>query len=100
MVGPQSDVQDRLYSMSDAPQEYDAPTTAKLQKLAEKRTKLEAKFAELDDDNDPDNAKSDALNTKLEALDDEEQAMLRESRRKQAEREAAEKAAQNSTIGN
>ena len=79
VVGPQSDVQDRLYSMSDAPQEYDVPTTAKLQKLAEKRTKLEAKFAELDDDNDPDNAKSDALHAKLEALDDEEQAIVKEA---------------------
>jgi hypothetical protein len=32
--------------------------------------------------------------------EDEEQAMLRESRRKQAEREAAEWAAQHSTLGN
>jgi hypothetical protein len=35
VIGPQADVQDRLYAMSDAPQEYDQQTTAKLQKLAE-----------------------------------------------------------------
>ena len=75
VVGPQSDVQDRLYAMSDAPQEYDEPTTAKLGKLAEKRGKLEAKFADLDDDNDPDDAKAQALGAKLEALDDEERAL-------------------------
>ena len=37
VVGPQADVQDRLYAMTDAPQEYDEPTTAKLKKLADKR---------------------------------------------------------------
>ena len=75
VVGPQADVQDRLYSMSDAPQEYDEQTAAQLKKLAEKRSKLEAKFAELDDDNDPDNSKADALSAKLEALDEEEQTL-------------------------
>ena len=79
VVGPQADVQDRLYSMSDAPQEYDEPTTAKVKKLADKRSKLEAKFAELDDDNDPDNAKADSLSAKLETLDDEEQAILKDA---------------------
>ena len=37
VVGPQADVQDRLYAMTDAPQEYDEQTTAKLKKLADKR---------------------------------------------------------------
>ncbi len=77
VVGPQADVQDRLWSMAEAPQEYDDATTAQLKKLADRRTKLEAKFTDLDDDNDPDNAKADALNAKLEALDAEEQAITK-----------------------
>jgi ParB family chromosome partitioning protein len=79
IVGPQADVQDRLYAMSGAPQEYDESTTAKLRKLADKRSKLESKFAELDDDNDPDDVKAEALNTKLEALDDEEQVLIKDA---------------------
>lgn len=79
VIGPQSDVQDRLYAMTDAPPEYDDPTTAKLKKLADKRAKLEAKFADLDDDNDPDNAKAEALGTKLEALDDEEREITKDA---------------------
>jgi ParB family chromosome partitioning protein len=77
VVGPQADVQDRLWSMAEAPPEYDEATTAQLKKLADRRTKLEAKFTDLDDDNDPDNTKADALNAKLEALDAEEQAITK-----------------------
>jgi hypothetical protein len=65
--------------MAEAPQEYDDATTAQLKKLADRRTKLEAKFTDLDDDNDPDNAKADALNAKLETLDAEEQAITKEA---------------------
>jgi ParB family chromosome partitioning protein len=79
VVGPQADVQDRLWSMAEAPQEYDDATTAQLKKLADRRTKLEAKFTDLDDDNDPDNTKADALNAKLEALDAEEQAITKDA---------------------
>jgi ParB family chromosome partitioning protein len=74
VVGPQADVQDRLYAMSDAPQEYDEQTTAKLKKLAEKRTKLESKIEELDES---DQGAFEAVQTKLEALDDEEQALTK-----------------------
>lgn len=70
VIGPQSDVQDRLYSMSDAPQAYDDQTTAKLRKLADKRARLEAK---IEDDSDP--GAFESIQTKLEALDDEEQAL-------------------------
>ncbi len=63
--------------MAEAPQEYDEATTAQLKKLADRRTKLEAKFTDLDDDNDPDNVKADALNAKLEVLDAEEQAITK-----------------------
>ncbi len=37
VAGPQADVQDRLFSMAQAPQEYDDATTAKLKKLAQAR---------------------------------------------------------------
>lgn len=79
VLGPQVDVQDRLWAMDEAEVEYDEATTTKLKKLAEKRGKLEAKFAELDDDNDPDDAKANALNVKLEALDDEERAITKDA---------------------
>src|SRR5450432_3203227 len=72
VVGPQADVQDRLYAMTQAPQEYDEPTTAKLKKLADKRSKLESKLEELDES---DQGAVEAIQTKLEALDDEEQTL-------------------------
>jgi ParB family chromosome partitioning protein len=75
VMGPQADVQDRLYAMSDAPPEYDEPTTAKLNKLADKRGKLEAKIAELEakpgEFDDSDQKAYEAIQTKLEGLDDE-----------------------------
>jgi ParB family chromosome partitioning protein len=74
IVGPQADVQDRLYAMTDAPQEYDEQTTAKLKKLADKRVKLESKLEELDDS---DQGAVEAIQTKLEALDDEEQTLTK-----------------------
>ena len=76
VVGPQADVQDRLYSMSEAPQEYDEPTTAKLKKLADKRSKLEPKIGELDES---DQGAFEAIQAKLEALDDEEQTLTKEA---------------------
>src|SRR5580658_4348104 len=74
VVGPQADVQDRLYAMTQAPQEYDEPTAAKLKKLADKRAKLESKIEELDES---DQGAFEAIQTKLEALDDEEQTLTR-----------------------
>jgi hypothetical protein len=76
VVGPQADVQDRLYAMTDAPQEYDEQTTAKLKKLADKRVKLESKLEELDD---ADQGAVEAIQTKLEALDDEEQTLSKDA---------------------
>ena len=76
VVGPQADVQDRLYAMTDAPQEYDEPTTAKLKKLADKRGKLESKLEELDDS---DQGAVEAIQTKLEALDDEERTLSKDA---------------------
>jgi ParB family chromosome partitioning protein len=77
VVGPQADVQDRLYAMVSAPQEYDEATTAKLKKLADKRGKLEAKLEELDDS---DREGCEAVQVKLEALDEEEQAATKEAK--------------------
>lgn len=82
VVGPQADVQDRLYAMSDAPQEYDQQTTAKLEKLADKRSKLEAKIEELEagpgEFSESEKAYQD-VQVKLEALDDDEQALTKEA---------------------
>jgi ParB family transcriptional regulator, chromosome partitioning protein len=76
VVGPQADVQDRLWSMAQAPQEYDEATTAQLNKLEDKRAKLESKLAELDETEEE---KGEALNAKLEALDAEEQAITKDA---------------------
>jgi len=76
VVGPQADVQDRLWSMAEAPQQYDEQITAKLKKLADKRSKLEAKIGELDDS---DQGAFEAVQAKLEALDDEEQGLTKEA---------------------
>jgi ParB family chromosome partitioning protein len=77
VVGPQADVQDRLWSMAEAPKEYDDTTTAKLLKLADKRGKVEAKLEEVDE---ADQGAFEAVQTKLEALDDEEQALTKDAR--------------------
>jgi len=83
VVGPQADVQDRLYAMSDAPQEYDQQTTAKLEKLADKRSKLEAKIEELESGpgefTESEQKAYQAIQTKLEALDDEEQTLTKDA---------------------
>ena len=76
VVGPQADVQDRLWSMAEADVEYDEPTTAKLKKLADKRSKLESKLEELDES---DQGAFEAVQKKLEALDDEEQAITKDA---------------------
>ena len=83
VVGPQADVQDRLYAMSDAPQEYDQQTTAKLEKLAEKRSKLEAKIEELEagpgEFSESEQKAYQDVQVKLEALDDDEQGLTKEA---------------------
>jgi ParB family transcriptional regulator, chromosome partitioning protein len=76
VVGPQADVQDRLYAMAEAPKEYDEQTAAKLKKLADKRGKLESKLAEFDE---ADQGAFEATQTKLEALDDEEQNLTKDA---------------------
>jgi ParB family transcriptional regulator, chromosome partitioning protein len=76
VIGPQADVQDRLWAMAEAPQEYDDATTAKLQKLADKRGKLESKLEELDE---ADQGAFETVQTKLEALDDEEQNLTKDA---------------------
>jgi hypothetical protein len=72
VIGPQADVQDRLWAMGEAPEEYDAPTSAKLQKLAEKRKKLESQLEQLADEDEA----AEGLQTKLEALDMEQEKLI------------------------
>jgi hypothetical protein len=62
--------------MAEAPKEYDDTTTAKLLKLADKRGKVEAKLEEVDE---ADQGAFEAVQTKLEALDDEEQALTKDA---------------------
>ena len=76
VAGPQADVQDRLWSMAEAPRQYDEQTTAKLKKLADKRSKLEAKIGEPDES---DQGAFEAIQSKLEALDDEEREILKDA---------------------
>jgi ParB family chromosome partitioning protein len=63
VVGPQADVQDRLWSMTEAPQAYDEATTKKLAKIEQRWEKAEAKIAEIDD------ADEEALQAHQEKLD-------------------------------
>jgi len=83
VMGPQADVQDRLYSMADAPHEYDEPTLAKLEKLAGKQGKLEAKIGELESGpgefTESEQKAYQAIQTKLETLDDEEEVITKEA---------------------
>jgi ParB family chromosome partitioning protein len=85
VAGCAADVRDRLWSMAEAPHAYDEPTTAKLAKLAVRRQELEDRYAELDGDNDPDDAKSDALAAKLEAVDAAERALVADAAVRYAE---------------
>ena len=69
MVGPQADIQDRLWSMDPPPVEYDDATTAALAKLDRRRRKWEAKLEQVEES---DEAGLDAVGAKIEALDAEE----------------------------
>jgi ParB family chromosome partitioning protein len=83
VVGPQADVQDRLFAMSDAPQEYNQQTAAKLEKLADKRSKLEAKIEELEagpgEFSESEQKAYQDVQAKLETLDDEEQTLTKDA---------------------
>jgi ParB family transcriptional regulator, chromosome partitioning protein len=76
VVGPQSDVQDRLWSMAEAPQEYDEATTKKLAKIEQRWEKAEAKIAEIDD---ADETALQAHQDKLDALEAEAEAIKKDA---------------------
>ena len=76
VVGPQADVQDRLWSMTEAPQEYDEATSKKLAKIDQRWEKLEAKIAEIDD---ADEEALQAHQEKLEALETEAEALKKDA---------------------
>jgi ParB family chromosome partitioning protein len=76
VVGPQADVQDRLWSMTEAPQEYDEATTTVLAKLDRRRRKWEEKLEQVDES---DEGKLEAIGQKIEELDVEEQAIVKDA---------------------
>ena len=69
VLAPVADVQDRLWSMTDAPGEYDDATNQKLDAIQERRDVLEAEFSDLDEG---DEEQADEISRKLEELDTEE----------------------------
>lgn len=69
VLAPVADVQDRLWSMTDAPGEYDDATNQKLDAIQERRDILEAEFNDLDEG---DEEQADEISRKLEELDTEE----------------------------
>ena len=64
--------------MADAPQEYDEQTTAKLEKLADKREQAGSEAWRNWTSQRP-RARSRTIQTKLEALDDEEQTLTKDA---------------------
>jgi ParB family transcriptional regulator, chromosome partitioning protein len=77
VVGSQEAVQDRLYSMEDAPVEYDKETTAPLAKLDQKRETLEK---QLDDtDADTDGKKAEAIQKKLGDVEAQIEELVRKA---------------------
>jgi ParB/RepB/Spo0J family partition protein len=72
VVGPQADIQDRLWSMSTPPVEYDPDTQKALAKLDRRRRKWEAKLEGVDE---ADEAKLDAIGHKIGELDAEERTI-------------------------
>ena len=72
VVGPQADIQDRLWSMDTPPVEYDEATTAALAKLDRRRRKWEARLEQVEES---DEAGLDAVGAKIEALDEEERKL-------------------------
>lgn len=71
VLAPVADVQDRLWSMADAPGEYDDSTNQKLAAIQERRDALEAQFTGLDEG---DEEQADEISRKLEELDAEDRA--------------------------
>jgi len=71
VLAPVADVQDRLWSMTDAPGEYDDATKRKLDEIQQRRDALESTFADLDEG---DEEQADEISRKLEELDAEDRA--------------------------
>jgi len=75
VIASQSDVQDRLWRMDEAPVTFDDKVTAKLDKLHEKRQALEAKSDQVEDDQNA----ADALQEKIDAVDAQEEELTRDA---------------------
>ncbi|HEY7118882.1 MAG TPA: ParB/RepB/Spo0J family partition protein [Tepidisphaeraceae bacterium] len=68
VVGRREDVQDRLYAMDPPPQEFDEPTSRKLNKIAARRQKLELTAEKIGED---DEARLNRLQERFDELEAE-----------------------------
>lgn len=76
VLGSQSDVQDRLWSMAEAEPEYDEKTTKKLAAIEQRWEKLEANIEEIAEG---DEAAYEAHQRKLDQLDAEAKALKKDA---------------------
>lgn len=76
VIATQSDVQDRLWSMAEAEPEYDERTTKALAAIELRWEQLEAKIAEIADDDD---AACEAHQRKLDELDAKAEALRKDA---------------------
>jgi len=72
VIGPQADIQDRLWTMAEPEPVYDEQVTKKLAKLAQRRQKLEGMLEEAGED---DEALRERIEKKLEELDSREKEL-------------------------
>ncbi len=73
IVGRYEDIHDQTRSLDIPEREFDEPTRKKLEKLAERRQKLEARLETIDED---DEKSLDAIEQKFQTLEAEEQEII------------------------
>ncbi len=74
VIAPHNDVHERLWRMDEAPESYDEDVTKKLAKLDRKREELDAQWEKVADD---DETATDALQEKLDKLDEQAAALTK-----------------------
>lgn len=82
LLGSQSDVQDRLWSMAEAEPEYDEKTAKKLAAIEQRWEKLEAKIDEIEEGDD---SAYEAHQQKLDELEAEAEALRKDAPKRYGE---------------